>query len=221
LFSKTILPFTFAEKRMTLFQLFDWLGTVAFAISGAMAAINKRLDIFGIFIIAFVTSVGGGTLRDMLIGRTPVGWMTDLTYLYIILFSTVLGIFFRKKMGRLSKTLFLFDTIGLGIFTITGAEIGLQYELHPLICVILATMTGSFGGLIRDILVNEIPVILRKEIYASACIIGAVGFLLLEKLDVNQDVQYILTSGLVIVIRLLAVKYHWEMTGIYKHEKNT
>ena len=201
---------------MTLFQILDWLGTIAFAISGAMAAIDRRLDIFGIYIIAFVTSVGGGTLRDMLIGRTPVGWMVDLSYLYIIFFSATLGIIFRKKMGYWSKTLFLFDTIGLGIFTITGAEIGLQFGLHPVICIILATLSGSFEGLIRDILVNEIPVILRKEIYASACIIGAVGFLLLEKLGVNKDVQYVLTSGLVILIRLLAVKYKWEMTGIYK-----
>lgn len=201
---------------MSLFQIFDWLGTVAFALSGAMAAINKRLDIFGIFIIAFVTSVGGGTLRDMLIGRTPVGWMTDLTYLYIIIISTIIGIIFRKKITYWSKTLFLFDTIGLGIFTITGAEIGLQFGLHPLICIVLATMSGSFGGLIRDILVNEIPVILRKEIYASACIVGAVGFLVLENLNVHQDVQYIFTSGLVIIIRLLAVKYGWEMRGIYK-----
>ncbi len=201
---------------MSLFQIFDWLGTIAFALSGAMAAINKRLDLFGIFIIAFVTSVGGGTLRDTLIGRTPVGWMIDLTYLYIIIASTIIGIIFRKKIEYWSKTLFLFDTIGLGIFTITGAEIGLQFGLHPLICIILATMSGSFGGLIRDILVNEIPVILRKEIYASACIVGAIGFLFLEKLNVNQDVQYILTSSLVIIIRLLAVKYRWEMRGIYK-----
>ena len=122
---------------MSLFQIFDLLGTVAFALSGTMAAINKKLDVFGIFIIAFVTSVGGGTLRDMLIGRTPVGWMTDLTYLYIIILSTVIGIIFRKRMGKLSKTLFLFDTIGLGIFTITGAEIGLQFGLHPIICVII------------------------------------------------------------------------------------
>ena len=201
---------------MSLFQIFDFLGTVAFAISGAMAAMNKRLDIFGIFIIAFVTSVGGGTLRDMLIGRTPVGWMTDLTYLYIIFASTVVGIFFRKQMGKLSKTLFLFDTIGLGIFTITGAELGLQFGLHPIICVILATMSGSFGGLIRDILVNEIPVILQKEIYALACVAGAVGFLFLEKMNVNKDLQYVLTSSLVIVIRLLAVKNKWELTSIYK-----
>lgn len=201
---------------MSLFQIFDLLGTVAFAISGAMAAINKRLDIFGIFIIAFVTSVGGGTLRDMLIGRTPVGWMTDLTYLYIIFFSTIVGIIFRARMAKLSRTLFLFDTIGLGIFTITGAEIGLQFGLHPIICVILATMSGSFGGLIRDILVNEIPVILQKEIYALACVIGAVGFLFLEKYNVNKDLQYVLTSGLVIVIRLLAVKNKWELRSIYK-----
>jgi len=197
---------------MSFFQLFDLLGTVAFAISGTLAAIDKKLDFFGILIIAFVTSVGGGTLRDLLIGRTPVGWMTDLTYIYIIIISAIIGIIFRKKMGHLSKTLFLFDSIGLGVFTITGAEIGLQFGLHPIICMMLATMTGSFGGLIRDILCNEIPVILRKEIYASACILGAFVFLMLEKINIQQDLQYILTSSVVIIIRILAVKYKWSLT---------
>jgi len=197
---------------MSFFQLFDLLGTVAFAISGTLAAIDKKLDFFGILIIAFVTSVGGGTLRDLLIGRTPVGWMTDLTYIYIIIISAIVGIIFRKKMGHLSKTLFLFDSIGLGVFTITGAEIGLQFGLHPIICIMLATMTGSFGGLIRDILCNEIPVILRKEIYASACILGAFVFLLLEKINMQQDFQYILTSSVVIIIRILAVKNKWSLT---------
>lgn len=201
---------------MSFFQFFDLLGTAAFAISGTLAAINKKLDILGILIIAFVTSVGGGTLRDLLIGRTPVGWMTDLSYIYIIMIAAIIGAVFRKKMGHLSKTLFLFDSIGLGIFTITGAEIGLQFGLDPIICIMLATMTGSFGGVIRDILCNEIPVILRKEVYASACILGAFVFLLLEKINLHQDLQYILTSSVVIIIRILAVKYKWSLMLPFK-----
>ena len=103
---------------MTIFSLLDFIGTTAFAMSGALTAINKRLDPFGVFIIAFVTAVGGGTLRDMLIGRTPVSWMLDLTYVYLIIGGFVLAILFRKKLDRLRTSLFLFDTIGLGVFTL-------------------------------------------------------------------------------------------------------
>ncbi len=116
-------------------QTIDILGTIAFAISGVLVAMNKRMDPFGIFIIAFVTAVGGGTLRDMLIGTTPVGWMKDLNYVYIIALAVLFSIIFRKKLNRLRTSLFLFDTIGLGVFTIIGVEKGLSSNLHPLICI--------------------------------------------------------------------------------------
>lgn len=192
---------------MSIFYILDILGTIAFAISGTLAAIHKKLDIFGIFIIAFVTAVGGGTIRDILIGRNPVSWMKDLNYVYAIIGSAFFAILIRKKIDFLRTSLFLFDTIGLGIFTIIGTEIGINYNLHPIISISLGTISATFGGVLRDILCNEIPVIFRKEIYASACIAGALVFLVLSKLDINININYIITSIIVIGIRLVAVKY--------------
>jgi len=194
-----------------MFQLLDILGTMAFAMSGSLTAMNKKMDPFGVFVIAFVTSVGGGTLRDILIGRTPVGWMKDLTYVYMIVLGFVIALIFRKRLDKVRVSLFLFDTIGLGVFTLIGLEKGIDIELHPVICIALGTMTACFGGVLRDILCTEIPVIFRKEIYATICIIGGGVFFLLRKWNVPQDVLYLVTSGVIIGVRLLAVNYKWSM----------
>ena len=162
-----------------MFQLLEIIGTMAFAMSGALTAMNKKMDPFGVFIIAFVTAVGGGTLRDVLIGRTPVGWMLDIRYVYLIIVGFILAILFRKKFDRLRTSLFLFDTIGLGVFTLIGLEKGINIGLHPVICIALGTMTACFGGVIRDILCTEIPVIFRREIYATICIFGGIVFFML------------------------------------------
>ncbi len=200
---------------MTIFHLLDLLGTASFAISGALIAMNKKMDPFGVFIIAFVTAVGGGTLRDILIDRNPITWMSDLNYVYIIFISVVFAIIFRKKIGYLSKSLFLFDTIGLGIFTIIGTEIGIQNDLHPLLSISLGMMTATFGGVTRDILINEIPIIFHKEIYATACILGAVTYLILSKFDISQDVNYLITTIIVIAIRLISVKFKLKLPTFY------
>jgi uncharacterized membrane protein YeiH len=192
-----------------MFHLLDIIGTIAFAMSGALTAISKKLDPFGVFIIAFVTAVGGGTLRDVMIGRTPVGWMQDLEYVYVIALAFVLSILFRRKFDKLRTSLFLFDTIGLGVFTLIGLEKGINIGLHPVICIALGTMTACFGGVIRDILCNEIPVIFRKEIYATICILGGIVFFMLKKLHLNEDILYLSTSAVIISIRLMAVKYKW------------
>lgn len=206
---------------MSIFYTLDILGTIAFAISGALVAIDKKFDPFGVLIIAFVTAIGGGTLRDILIGRNPVSWMLDLNYVYTIIGSTFFTILIRKKIGYLSKSLFLFDTIGLGIFTIIGTEIGLQHNLHPLISIALGTITATFGGVIRDTLCNEIPVIFRKEIYASACFIGAIAFIILHKFGAPTNLNYIITTIIVISIRIVAVKYKLSLPTFYlKNEGN-
>ncbi len=199
---------TFALKmELSLFNILDLLGTMAFAISGALAAMHRKLDLFGIFIIAFVTAIGGGTLRDVLLGNHPVMWMENTIYIYLIGIITILAIIFRNKINYLKTSLFLFDTIGLGIFTITGVETGIQNGLSPIVSIAIGAMTGTFGGVIRDILCNEIPVIFRKEIYATASILGALTFVILYDLGVNTDVIYIVTSLIVISIRLLVVKF--------------
>lgn len=192
-----------------MFHLLDIIGTLAFAMSGAVTAMNKKLDPFGVFIIAFVTAVGGGTLRDIMIGSTPVGWMLDLNYVYVIIVGYILAIIFRKKFDHLRKSLFLFDTIGLGVFTLIGLEKGINIGLHPFICIALGTMTACFGGVIRDILCTEIPIIFRREIYATICILGGIVFFVLRKLNLESDVLYLTTSLVIISVRLMAVKFKW------------
>lgn len=204
------------DEILRMFYLLDIIGTMAFAMSGALTAMNKKLDPFGVFIIAFVTAVGGGTLRDMLIGRTPVGWMQDLNYVYFICTGFLLAIIFRKKLDRLRKSLFLFDTIGLGVFTLIGLEKGINIGLHPVICIALGTMTACFGGVIRDILCNEIPVIFRRQIYATICIFGGILFFGLKALHFKDDAVYVITSVVIIVVRLVAVKFRWSLAPLEK-----
>lgn len=198
------------------FQVIDILGTIAFAISGVLVALEKRMDPFGVLIIAFVTAVGGGTLRDVLIGQTPVSWMANMTYVYVIFASTVFAIVFRNHINYLRKSLFLFDTIGIGLYTVVGIEKGLGAELHPVICVALGTMTACFGGVIRDILSNEIPVIFRQEIYATACILGGLTYFVLQNFPIADNFTFIISGLVVIIVRLLAVRFKISLPSIYR-----
>ncbi len=193
----------------------DILGTIAFAISGVLVAMEKKLDLFGVFIIAFVTAIGGGTLRDVLIGNTPVGWMRNHTYLLVVLGTVVFAIIFVNQLKYLRRTLFLFDTIGIGLFTMVGIEKGLMADLSPVMCVALGTMTACFGGVIRDILCNEIPVIFRKEIYATACILGGFCYFLFQKLPVEPTFVYVGAIVIIIMARVLAVKFKISLPNIY------
>lgn len=194
-------------------------GTVAFSIAGAFAAMEKRLDLFGIFIIAFVTAMGGGTLRDVLIGEVPVKWMLDLSSGFIVIISTVAALLFTRVLQNYHKILLLFDSIGLGFFTVVGVQTGISLELHPVICIALGTITACFGGVIRDILINNIPLIFEKEIYATACIFGGALFFLLRKVDIPQMPIEIICLFSVVLFRLLAVKYDWQLPLLWRMEK--
>ncbi|KFE98876.1 hypothetical protein IX39_15815 [Chryseobacterium formosense] len=197
------------------------LGTISFSMSGSFAAMQKRLDPFGVLIIAFVTSVGGGTVRDLLLD-IPVFWMHDLLMCGLILVTSVFSMVFKSIEKNFKVTLFIFDSFGLGLFTIIGVQKGLNSDIHPLICIALGTITGCFGGIIRDILLNRIPLIFRKEIYASACIIGGSIFLLLTTFtDLSFTIIQIFTILLIVSIRTLAVKYHWQMPKFYGYEQNS
>lgn len=201
--------------------MIEVLGTIAFAMSGSFAAMQKRLDPFGVIIIAFITSVGGGTVRDLLLD-VPVFWMHDLRMCSIILITSIVSMIFKSLEKNFQVTLFIFDSFGLGLFTIIGVQKGLTAELHPLICIILGTITGCFGGIIRDILLNRIPLIFRKEIYATACIIGGAVFLLLVKYaNLSYTFVQVFTILLIVAIRSLAVKYHWQMPKFYDTPNNS
>lgn len=200
--------------------LIEILGTISFAMSGSFAAMQKRLDPFGVLIIAFVTSVGGGTVRDLLLD-VPVFWMHDLVMCSVIFLTCIFSMIFKSIERKFRVTLFIFDSFGLGLFTIIGIQKGLNADLHPLICLTLGTITGCFGGIIRDILLNRIPLIFRKEIYATACILGGSVFLFLVKYsELSYTFVQISTILLIVAIRTLAVKYHWQMPKFYGNEQN-
>lgn len=188
-------------------EIIEVLGTIAFAISGTFAAVQKRLDPFGVLIIAFVTSIGGGTVRDLLLGDTPVAWMRDVNYCLLILVTSILTLFFKHQVKKFKVTLFLFDSLGLGLFTLVGVQKGIVFGLEPGICVALGTITGCFGGIIRDTLLNTIPLIFRKEIYATACIAGGALYFGLLKLDLEADIAKIIVIIFIVTLRVIVVRY--------------
>ncbi len=199
---------------MNLILIIDIIGTIAFAISGVLMALNKRLDPFGILIIAFVAAIGGGTLRDILI-NAPVAWMRDLTYVYVIFGTTFLTVVFRKRLNYIRRSLLLFDTIGIALYTIVGIEKGVAAGFSPLICIALGTITACFGGVIRDILCNEIPIIFRKEIYATACIIGGSVYFILLETPLSLNFIFVISGAIVMIIRLLAVYFDLSLPSVY------
>ncbi|NTS43308.1 trimeric intracellular cation channel family protein [Flavisolibacter sp. BT320] len=199
-------------------SLIDLLGIISFAISGVFAAMQRKLDIFGILVIAFTTALGGGTIRDMLIGDLPVQWMRNLDYTIVISVTTGITIVFHNIIRNLEKPLFVFDALGLGFFTILGIQKGLAWGLHPGICIILGTITACFGGVIRDIALNKIPLVFQREIYATACIAGAGLYFLLGQTDINKSWLDVICISVISGIRILSVFFKLELPGFYKSE---
>lgn len=202
--------------KSELFRLIDILGTITFSIAGAFAAMQKKLDLFGIFIIAFITAMGGGTLRDVLIGDVPVSWLKSPEYSIFILAGALLAVLFHKVIGNFQKTLLVFDSLGLGFFTLSGIQKGIDFGFHPGVCIALGTFTGCFGGVIRDISLNNIPLIFQKEIYATACIVGGLAYFLLSGMNLHKIPADIICIAVIFAVRMLAVRYQLSLPGIYK-----
>jgi uncharacterized membrane protein YeiH len=194
-------------------------GSFAFAISGALTAMSKRFDAFGVFIIAFATAVGGGSLRDVIVNRNAVFWLNQPEYMYFIIGGTIFAILLRKKLAYLRKTLLLFDTIGLGLYTIIGVEIGIQNELSGISCVALGTITGAFGGVLRDILVNDIPLIFRKEVYATISILGGTIYFIMHQFFPFSLYLQLIPIGIIIALRLIVVYFKISFPAIAYNEK--
>lgn len=207
------------EIAVEFVEIIEFLGTFAFAISGIRLASAKKFDLFGAFVIGFVTAIGGGTLRDLFINVTPF-WMENPVYLWATLLALLFVIIFHHQLIRLNNTFFLFDSIGLGLFVVVGVEKSLALGYDPWVAVIMGTITGSVGGMIRDVLINEIPLIFRKEIYALACVIGGIVFTLLLSTGLNHVVTELLTATTVILIRMLAVRYQWHLPILRGGEKS-
>jgi uncharacterized membrane protein YeiH len=189
----------------------DLLGTFVFAISGVLAGVDKKFDLVGASVLGLVTAVGGGTLRDVLIGETPVGWMKDLNYLFVIFAALPLSYIFKDMILKFRRSMFLFDTIGIGLFTILGLQKTLNVGLSPVVAVLMGSVSAVFGGVIRDVLSNEIPLIFRKEIYATACLVGGIVFLVLESFVKGSMYNMLIAMLVVIIIRYLAVRYQWSL----------
>ncbi|MCQ2218134.1 MAG: trimeric intracellular cation channel family protein [Paludibacteraceae bacterium] len=192
----------------TFVDLLEYIGTFAFAISGIRLACQKDFDIFGAYVVGLATAIGGGTIRDLLLGTTPF-WMLQSSYMIWSGIALLFVYLFRKHLIKLNNTFFIFDTIGLALFTVVGIEKTLNMsEDYPFwVAIIMGTITGAAGGVIRDIFINEIPLIFRKEIYALACIIGGVTYYISQLLFDNLIVVQIISSASIFLTRVIAVKY--------------
>jgi uncharacterized membrane protein YeiH len=202
----------------TFHNTIELLGIIAFGVSGALSAMQKRLDVFGILVITFVTAIGGGTLRDMLIGSVPVAWILDLKAISILLLSYIASLFFNKYINRYNHILFWLDTAGLALFCVVAIDKGIAYHLHPMVCIALGTITGCFGGIIRDVLLNEIPYVFRSDVYASACIAGGITFFVLLQFIPDHNLLSILSGCVIALIRIGAKYLKWQMPNIYGKE---
>ncbi len=196
---------------MLLRELMENLGTASFAISGALAALNKRLDVFGVLVLTFATAIGGGTVRDLLIGNTPVAWMKDQQAITVVFLSYLITLFFRKYLQFFPRTLAIFDAIGLGFATVVGLQRGLEAGLGPSVCVALGMVTGCFGGVLRDVLLNEIPLVFRKDIYASASLLGGALYFVFASWEMVAPLAAPLSVAAVVGVRLAAMQWKWDL----------
>ncbi|MBC7949732.1 MAG: trimeric intracellular cation channel family protein [Chitinophagaceae bacterium] len=200
-------------------SIIDILGTFSFAVSGAFLAMQKKLDPFGVLVLAFITAIGGGTLRDMMIGNLPVGWLRNATATIVIFSAAAITMFFGRYLKHLTTTLFLFDALGLGFFTLVGIELGVAHNFGTGACITLGTITASFGGVIRDVVLNQVPLLFRKEIYALASIFGGIAYFLLTRIDLDRDVSKVICILLIFTIRILAVRYKISLPKFYSEDK--
>ena len=183
------------------------LGTFAFAISGIRMASGKQIDWFGAYIIGLITAIGGGTVRDLLLDVKPF-WMLDAKYFLTTAVALLTVLVFKERILRLGRTLFLFDTIGLGLFTVVGLTKSIDAGLPFWVCIIMGAITGSVGGVLRDMLLSQVPLVFRKEIYALASVFGGMVYFLCIYLNLLTELAEIIAAATVIVCRLLAVQFH-------------
>jgi len=202
----------------TFVQILDFIGTFAFAISGIRLASAKRFDWFGAYVVGFVTAIGGGTIRDVLLDVTPA-WMGDPMYLVCTGLALLWVILFGKYLIHLNNTFFIFDTIGLALFTVVGAERSLSLGFPYWVAIIMGSMTGAAGGVLRDVFINEIPLIFRKEIYAMACVLGGIAYCICHYLGCTSYISSLVGGVVVFVIRVLAVKYKISLPILTGHDE--
>ncbi|MCE5217859.1 trimeric intracellular cation channel family protein [bacterium] len=193
-----------------ILQLLDYLGTTAFAVSGALKGVRKGLDAFGIAVLALVTAIGGGTIRDALLDNR-LFWLEDPTYVLLSVVTAGAVFLLYRLFARTERPLLLFDAIGLGVFTAIGAMKAQQADTGLVGIVTMACLTGVGGGLLRDLLAGDVPVVLREEIYASASILGALAFWAVLRIGAGDTAAICVSAGLTIILRVLSIIFGWRL----------
>ena len=196
---------------MTLLYVLDLIGTFAFAVSGALAGVRKNLDIYGIAFLSVVTAVGGGTVRDTMLGRVAPFVFKDSNYLFLSLLAAVLVFLFHSHVKKSYNLLVLMDALGLGLFNVMGINIALSGGVGYVGSMIFGVITGTVGGMIRDVLINATPFVLTREVYASACIAGGALYCLLHHFGVDQSLNAGLSALLVFGVRMITLKYGFHL----------
>ncbi|MFT3747068.1 MAG: trimeric intracellular cation channel family protein [Agriterribacter sp.] len=206
------------DKLHSLYTFIDLAGTFAFAISGAVAAKQKGLDVFGILVVAFTVACGGGITRDLCIGAIPPAGLSDWRYLLVSTIATIIAIGLTPLMKLLHRPVILFDAFGLSLFAVSGVDKTLDYGYNNEIAVLLGIITAVGGGVIRDIFLNRIPVIFEREIYAAAALLGAITVITGHYLNLPDD--WIMPVGFIVclTVRLLALKYHWKLPAFSERQ---
>lgn len=199
------------EQNELFLFIVEVLGTIAFAISGIRLAAAKRFDWFGAYVVGLVTAIGGGTLRDLLLG-IPVFWMQSGMYLSVTFLSLVTVIVFRQALVKGMRTIFIFDAIGLALFVVVGMEKSFNAGFPSWVAIAMGMITGSFGGVIRDILINEEHLFFRKDIYATACIAGGLVYWLVMNIPgITPVIPQLACAFTVVGLRVAAVHFHWSL----------
>jgi len=195
---------------MTFLYALDLLGTAAFAASGALAGIRRGMDVFGVLVLGLVTATGGGTLRDLLLGSPPF-ILKDETYLYLSLVVSLLIFIFHRRLEFLTHPLTFFDAVGLGTFVVIGTGKAIAFKLGFFGAVMMGVMTATAGGMVRDLLSAKVPMVLQREVYASACLAGGALLYLLQQTVIPPYISALLSALTVIILRLLAIRYNWAL----------
>ena len=198
--------------------LLDLAGVAVFSISGVLAARDRDLDLLGVIVVAAITAIGGGTLRDLLLDRHPIFWVTDASYLTVIIVSAVMTIIYVRKWPPPGVILLVADALGLALFALSGAQYAEAAQCPPLIVILMGTITGVMGGIIRDVITARVPLILRREIYATAAIAGVAVYLLLQTIGVPRAVAFGSGMVTVVVLRLIAIRWNLHLP-VFRHRE--
>lgn len=191
--------------------LIHLVGVFFFGISGTMIGARSRLDLFGVTFVACVGALGGGTVRDLLIGHYPLAWVNDPRYIIAVLAGVAVALLFRHRLAAIRNLIFVTDSLGIGFFTVSGIRLCLDNGFNPFLALIFGILSVIIGGLLRDVICNEVPIILRKELVATAALTGGALFLLLEYIHVPLPVSTLVGISSVLLIRVLGVKYKWQL----------